>query len=88
MERDFSGITKLIQAAGKAGVKKLTIGDIVVDFSSDTMTQTEVFGDGDDRVVMNHAVEVTPQQEADVLGLQQEELLITDPLEYERLQME
>ena len=86
MERDFSGLTKLIQAAGKAGVKKLVIGDIVVDFSSDTMKQ-EVFGVGDDAVVFERQ-EVSPRQEAEVLGLQQEELLITDPLEYERMQME
>ena len=93
MERDFSGITKLVMAASKAHVRKLVVGDIVVEFDSATIepeqaafTLTETSGSGDNKVTFNY--EVSPEQEAEIRAMQQEELLITDPLEYERLQME
>jgi hypothetical protein len=83
---DYNGLAKLIAACSKAKVSKLKCGTVEVEFSSDTMvvkewasaalTSTEIHGKGENKVEFKRA---EPNED---------ELLLSDPLEYERLQFE
>jgi len=90
MEVDFSGLTKLVQACAKANVKKIKLGDIEIDFTHVTIDETyvttksaiESLGDGASGQESAQATLRLDREEQD-----DQDLLLTDPLEFERVQM-
>lgn len=82
---DFVGLAKLIAACSKAKVAKLKCGTVEVDFCNDTMkieewpkasNDTEAHGEGVNRVEFKEAEPDDSQ------------LLLEDPLAYEKMQLE
>jgi hypothetical protein len=84
MSTDYAGLSKLISACSKAKVAKLKCGEVEVEFLDGTMDfkqwpsighrTAEVHGEGENRV------EFDKQDES--------QMLLEDPLEYEKMQLE
>ena len=88
MELDYRGLVAIIKAASTSGVRRIKIeGTLEVEFGPVTIQDKETYGAGEDQVTFVPQ-EVTAKDEAEANELQNEELIYTDPLEYERIQAE
>jgi hypothetical protein len=90
LELNLGQLGRLIEIASKSGVRSIKIGaDVEVIFDAGTMN-AEAALVGTEPLVSsgNDTQEVTPLDEAEANAIRLQELIITDPVEYERLQAE
>ena len=89
MELDTKKISAIIKACGKAGVQEFSLGELRITFGTKTDPDLsvsplsgEALSDEDHRKLNEQSLE---QDEVRTRENQMEELLITDPAQYERL---
>lgn len=82
-------LCKLLKACRDTGVAELSLGDMHIVFGDVwPKTSSEVYGKGKNRVEFREEEprEISESQEKELRELQKEDLLITDPLAYEKMQ--
>ncbi len=79
----------LIEACGRAGVSSFEMGEIKIKFGADKPKEiVEVLGTGDNRVEFKEdSATIGDRDEKNIRDLQTDEMLLLDPLNFEKLQM-